>query len=78
MDPGEPTPINDPRSATVAGVGIAVVASPNRAFMSSRRTLAVSGYKKYTEIDVSWILVKDIVLLTNYEADSTEECMQQV
>lgn len=48
MDEGEPIPINDPRSACDTGVGMAVVASPNRAFMSSNRTLAVSGYKNQT------------------------------
>lgn len=52
MDPGEPMPIRFSRSATVTGVGIAVVASPKRAFMSSRRTLAVSGYRKYTVMRV--------------------------
>ena len=46
MEDGEPTPMIDSRSACVTGVGMAVVASPKRAFMSSRRTLAVSGYKK--------------------------------
>ena len=46
MEEGEPKPIIDSRSACVTGVGMAVVASPKRAFMSSRRTLAVSGYKK--------------------------------
>jgi hypothetical protein len=45
---GEPPPINDPRSPSVAGVGMAVVASPNKTFISSRRTPLVSGYKKYT------------------------------
>ena len=48
IDDGDPTPISESCSACVAGVGIAVVASPNNAFMSSNRTLAVSGYKKYT------------------------------
>ena len=43
IDDGEPTPINDEDSAWVAGVGIAVVASPKRAFMSSSLTFAVSG-----------------------------------
>lgn len=43
IDAGDPTPISDPRSACVAGVGMAVVASPNNAFISSSLTLAVSG-----------------------------------
>lgn len=46
MEDGDPTPMIDSRSACGTGVGIAVVASPKRAFISSRRTLAVSGYKK--------------------------------
>jgi hypothetical protein len=33
-------------SAIVSGVGITDVASPNSEFISSRRTFAVSGYKK--------------------------------
>jgi hypothetical protein len=40
---GELTPINEPVSARVAGVGIVVVASPNKASMSSNLTPAVSG-----------------------------------
>lgn len=45
---GEPVPIREPRSPWVAGVGTAVVASPKSAFISSRRTPLVSGYRKYT------------------------------
>jgi hypothetical protein len=48
IEDGDPTPMREPRSACVAGVGIAVVASPKSAFMSSSRTFAVSGYTKYT------------------------------
>lgn len=40
---GELTPIKDPVSALVWGVGIAVVASPKSASMSSNLTPAVSG-----------------------------------
>lgn len=40
---GELTPSREPVSARVLGVGIAVVASPNRASMSSSLTPAVSG-----------------------------------
>jgi len=37
------SPKSDSASASVSGVGAIVVASPKREFMSSRRTLAVSG-----------------------------------
>lgn len=40
---GEFTPIKEPVSARVLGVGIAVVASPNKASISSNLTPAVSG-----------------------------------
>ncbi len=40
---GERALISESTSACCAGVGIAVVASPKMASMSSRRTLAVSG-----------------------------------
>jgi hypothetical protein len=43
IEEGELTPMREPRSARLTGVGIVVVASPNSAFMSSKRTLAVSG-----------------------------------
>jgi hypothetical protein len=40
---GELTPINDPSSALAIGVGIAVVASPNKTSISSNLIPAVSG-----------------------------------
>ncbi len=76
MELGEPSPIKAPRSAVVTGVGIAAVASPNRAFISSKRMLAVSGYKKKT----NWLLARsqevEVNLLTYHEADSTKESVQ--
>lgn len=44
----ERPPIKDAFSARTEGVGIAVVASPKRASISSSLIPAVSGYMKYT------------------------------